>query len=86
MEAVIHNINILTGYPKLPSCSSPPSLLFNAYQGLFPWGQSGQGVKLTTQFHLVPRSRMRGATLPLPNTPSRRGAQLKHGDNFTSSR
>jgi hypothetical protein len=25
----------------------------------------------------VPRSRMRGAISPLPNTPSRRGAQLK---------
>jgi len=26
---------------------------------------------------------MRGAILPLPNTPSWRGAQLKHEDNFT---
>jgi len=25
---------------------------------------------------------MRGATSPLPNTPSWRGAQLKHRDNF----
>jgi len=24
--------------------------------GLFSWGQSGRGVKLTTYFHLVPRS------------------------------
>jgi hypothetical protein len=28
---------------------------------------------------------MRGAIPPLPNTPSCRGVQLKHGDNFTSS-
>jgi hypothetical protein len=26
---------------------------------------------------------MRGAILPLPNTPSWSGAQLKHRDNFT---
>jgi hypothetical protein len=28
------------------------------YLGLFPWGQSGRGVKLSTHLHLVPRSRM----------------------------
>jgi hypothetical protein len=31
--------------------------------GAFPWGGSGSGVKLTTQLHLVQRSRMRG-TIP----------------------
>jgi hypothetical protein len=30
----------------------------------------------------MPRSRMCGATPPLPNTPSWCGAQLKHRDNF----
>jgi len=30
-------------------------------QGVFPWGQSGRGVKLTTLIHLVQKSRMRGA-------------------------
>jgi hypothetical protein len=44
----------------------PPSLLSNRYQGLLPWGQSYRGVKLTTHPHLVPRLRMRGAILPLP--------------------
>jgi hypothetical protein len=34
--------------------------------GLFPWGLSGRGVKLTTHLHLVTRSRMRGAIPPLP--------------------
>jgi len=34
--------------------------------GLFPWGLSGRGVKLTTHLHLVPMSRMSGAVLPLP--------------------
>jgi hypothetical protein len=33
------------------------TLLSNGYQGLFPWGQSGRGVKLTTHLHLVPRSK-----------------------------
>jgi hypothetical protein len=27
--------------------------------------------------------KMRGAIPPFPNTPSWRGAELKHGDNFT---
>jgi hypothetical protein len=71
-------INILTG-----SSGGPSSLLFNGYQGLLSWGQSGRGMKLTTHLHLVSRSRMRGAIPPLPNTPSWRGAQLKHRDNFT---
>jgi len=44
----------------------PPSLLSNGYQGLFPWGQSGRGVKLTTHLHLVPGSRKSGAIPPLP--------------------
>jgi hypothetical protein len=35
----------------------PRSLLSDGYRGLFPWEYSGRGVKLTTQLHLVPRSR-----------------------------
>jgi len=38
--------------------------------GLFPWEQSGRGVKLTTHFHLVPRLRMHGCVSPLPHTSS----------------
>jgi hypothetical protein len=34
--------------------ASRPAL---GYQGLFPWGQSGRGVKLTIYLHLVPRSK-----------------------------
>jgi hypothetical protein len=30
----------------------------SGYRKLFPQGQSGLGVKLTTDFHIVPRSRM----------------------------
>jgi hypothetical protein len=29
----------------------PPNLLYNGYQGLFPWRQNGRGVKLTV--HLL---------------------------------
>jgi len=36
----------------------------------------GRGVKLTTHFHLVPRSRMRGAIHPSQ-------CLIKHGENFT---
>jgi hypothetical protein len=46
-------------------------------------GALSLGVKLTTHLYLVPRSRMRGAIPRLPHTPSWRGAQLKHRDNFT---
>jgi hypothetical protein len=42
--------------------------------GAFSLWQSGRDVKLTTHLHLVPRSRMRGAIPPLPNTSSWRGA------------
>jgi len=38
---------------------------------------------VSTHFHLVQRSRIRGAIPPLPNTPSWHGAQLKHKDIFT---
>jgi hypothetical protein len=48
----------------------PPSLLANEYQGLFSWGYSDRGVILTTHLHLVPRSRMCGATPPLPQNTS----------------
>jgi hypothetical protein len=41
--------------------------------GFFP---GDRGVKLTSQFHLVFRSRMRGFIPPLSNTPPWRGAQL----------
>jgi hypothetical protein len=58
--------------PRPDRLWSPPSLLSNEYRGM----------KLTTH-HLVTRSRMRGAISPFPNTPSWRGAQLKHRDKFT---
>jgi hypothetical protein len=48
----------------------PPSLLSKGYRGPFLWEWTGRGVKLTTYLHLMPRSRMRGAIAPLPNTPS----------------
>jgi hypothetical protein len=52
----------------------PPNLLSNGYRGLFPWGQSGRAVKLTTHLQLVPRSRKRGSIQPVPHTSSRRSA------------
>jgi hypothetical protein len=42
---------------------------YNGYQGLFPWGWSDRGVKLTTHLYLVPRSKnvwSYTSTLPIP--------------------
>jgi hypothetical protein len=43
---------------RLDRLCCPPNSLSSGYRRLFPQGQSGRGVKLTTQLHLVPRSRM----------------------------
>jgi hypothetical protein len=48
----------------------PPNLLSNGHRGLFPRGQSGRGVKLTTELQLVLRSTKCGSIHPLPHTPS----------------
>ena len=37
------------------------SLLFSDSKGFLPWAESGQCLKLTIYFHLVPRLRMSGA-------------------------
>jgi hypothetical protein len=63
----------------------PPSLLSNRYQGLFSWGLSGRGVKLTTHLHPVPRLRTHGAILPLPQYAFISWCSVKkrkHGDNW----
>jgi len=51
-------------------------------KGAFPCGYSGRGVKMTTHLHLVPRSRMRGATLQYAFVA---WCLVKHRDNFTST-
>jgi hypothetical protein len=43
-------------------------------RGSFPGGKAAEDMKLTNHLHLVPRSRMRGAIPPLPNTSLWRGA------------
>jgi hypothetical protein len=52
----------------------PYSLVYNRYRGLFPQKWSGLDVNLSTHLHLVPRLRMTGAILQLPNTSSSHGA------------
>ena len=47
-----------------------PSLLLIGYWGLFSHGQSTQGLRLTTCFHLVLRLRIRWAVYPLSYMPS----------------
>jgi len=43
--------------PRPGQLRGPPSLLPTVYYGLFPWGWSGRGVKLTTHLHLVTGSK-----------------------------
>jgi hypothetical protein len=45
----------------------PPSFLSSGYKGLFSWRQNNLDMKLTTHFHLVLRSGIRGAMPPPPN-------------------
>jgi hypothetical protein len=48
--------------PQRPNrLCGPSSLLCNEYLGLSPPGQSGRGMKPTTNFHPAPSSRMHGA-------------------------
>jgi hypothetical protein len=62
---------------SLNTVITPPSLLSNGYQELFPWGQSGWSVKLTIHLRLV------ALHFHLPNTPLWRGAQLKKSTGIT---
>jgi len=43
-----------------------PSLLPSGYWGFFPWRWSGQGGKLNTHLHHVPRLIMHGTVYSLP--------------------
>jgi hypothetical protein len=55
-------------------------------QGLFLWGWSCWGVKLTTHLQLVPRSWILGSIHPLLHAPSWHSVYwVKHRDNFTFS-
>jgi hypothetical protein len=57
---------------------SPPSLLFNGIQGLFPRGRNGRDVKLTSNLQLVPKSRKRRSTSMYPLPASFHGVVLNY--------
>jgi len=52
-------------------------------RGSSPGGKAVGGVELTTQLHLVPKSKNAWSYTSTPHTPSWCGAQLKYRDNFT---
>jgi hypothetical protein len=60
----------MSSRPTLGSIQPPTQWV----PGLFPRGQSGRGVKLTTHLQLVPKSRKCGPIHPLPHMPSWRSA------------
>jgi hypothetical protein len=67
--------------PRPDRLWSPPSLVPNGYQGLFPWGR---GVKLTTHLHLVLRSKSEWSYTSTPPILLHGVVlSLKHRDNFT---
>lgn len=47
-----------------------PILIFNCSVNHFPESKEAEGMKPTTDFDLVSRSRIKGAMLPRPHTPS----------------
>jgi len=55
----------------------PPSLLFEGYVRLFPRGENGRTVKMTTHFHLIQRLRMFGASYRQRHTTSSRVTQWR---------
>jgi hypothetical protein len=50
--------------------SSEPCHLSNRHWVLFPQGQNGWSMKVTTHLHIVPRLKIRGALSTFPHTSS----------------
>jgi hypothetical protein len=68
-------------------CSNlgPPSLCY-VYHGLFPQGERGRNVTLTTHLQPVRKLQIWGVTPPLPDTCSRQGASLSTATTLPSSK
>jgi hypothetical protein len=69
------SLHLSTQFPKFLS-----NIIFPTMPRSSNWSLAlSLRVKLITHLHPVPRSRMRGATPPLPNTSSLHGAYLSKG-------
>jgi hypothetical protein len=73
-----------TGHKNVSFLSTNFVSKSSGYWGLFPQGESSQGVKLTIHLELVLRSIKRGSIHTLPHTSSWHSNSLvRHRDNFT---
>jgi hypothetical protein len=69
--------------PRSERLCGPPRFLSNGYHGVFPWGQSGRSVKMTSHLNVLPRSKNACSYTSTPQYVSMAWCLVKHRENFT---
>jgi hypothetical protein len=82
-DEILLRLRIFSSPPRPDRLWGPPSLLPKGTGGSFPGGKAAEVWIWPLHLNLVSRSGMCGTIPPFLKTPSCRGAQLKHRDNFT---